>query len=311
MKVIYREYEPNQGLEELQAKIYSEVTGRTVSGEEIRARYKDQKKDPKTTIYALTESDEPLAYVQATDSTSHAGRTHISFPWALPACPSEVQEKIFDEVLAYLLQRELTDEITAPQVLDIEGIEERIKFFEKRGFFEKERLYYYSYDFNINEVCKWKITDEISSFTCRAATLDDLESLIELCKVDPNWQFLTQEVAMNYFKNKVLKDGNVVLIFHKNQVVATGAILRVQPGTTVLSGEEERILLRFSAVRPGYHNAWRRMFLELAKECVNLGWKDIPLRLNFRFYASSTIAVNLAKLIPEFNDFEIILVYKK
>lgn len=146
MKVIYWEYEPNQGLEELQAKIYSEVTGRPASGEEIRIRYKDQKKDPKTTLYALTEDNALLAYVQATDSTSHIGRTHISYPCALPACPVKTQEKIFDEVLVYLLQREQTVEITAPLVLDVEGIEERIKFFEKKGFSEKERLYYYSYD---------------------------------------------------------------------------------------------------------------------------------------------------------------------
>ncbi len=310
MQVVYQYYKPDQGLEDLQAKIYSEVTGRPASGEEIRARYKDQKKDPKTTLYALTEEGAPLAYVQATDSTSHIGRTHISYPWALPACSVEVQEKIFDKVLAYLLQREKTLEITAPLVLDVEGIEERIQFFTNKGFSEKERMYYYSYDFDINEVSRWEITKEIHSFSCRAATQEDLEELIELCRVDPNWQFLTQEVATNYFQNKVLKDGKAVLIFHHNQIVATGAILRAQPGTTVLIGKEERILLRFSAVRPGFHNAWKRMLIGLAKECVNSGWTDIPLRVNFRFYASSTNAINLAKLLSEFNDFEVLLAYK-
>ncbi|MFX1515933.1 MAG: hypothetical protein ACFFC6_06460 [Promethearchaeota archaeon] len=309
MKIIYRHYEPNQGLEDFQAKIYSEVTARPTSGEEIRARYKDQKKDPKTTLYALTEEGAPLAYVQATDSTSHIGRTHISYPWALPACPADVQEKIFDELLTYLLQREHTVEITAPLVLDVEGIDERIEFFTNKGFSEKERLYYYSYDFEIDEICSWTITDE--SYTCRAATLEDLEKLLELCKADPNWQFLTQEVATNYFTNKVLKDGNAVLVFHNNQVVATGAILRVQPGVSVLIGKEERILLRFSAIRPKYHDAWKHMLIELANKCVKLGWTDVPLRVNFRFYASSTIAVNLTKLLSEFNDFEVLLAYQK
>ncbi len=310
MKVVYQYYKPDQGLEDLQAKIYSEATGLSASGEDIRARYEDQKKDPKTTLYALMDNGAPLAYVQATDSTSHIGRTHISYPWALPACPVEVQEKIFDEVLTYLLQRGQTLEITAPLVLDVEGIEERIKFFTNKGFSEKERLYYYSYDFDIKEICKWKITKELHSFSCRAAAQEDLEKLIELCRADPNWQFLTQKVATNYFTNKVLKDGNTALVFHNNQVVATGAILRVQPGASVLIGEEERILLRFSAVRPRYHDAWKRLLIELAKECVNLGWADIPLRVNFRFYASSTIAVNLAKLLSYFNDFEVLLAYK-
>ncbi len=311
MKVIYRHYEPNQGLEDLQAKIYSEASGRPASGEEIRAKYKDQKKDPKTTLYALTEDGDPLAYVQATDSSSHIGRTHISYPWALLGCPAEAQEKIFDEVFEYLLQREQTFEITAPLVINVEGVDKRIEFFQRKGFFEKERMYYYSYDFNINEVCNWEIANEIQSFTCRAATLGDLEKLIELCQIDPNWQFLTKEVATNYFRDRVLKDGNTVLIFHNNQVVATGAILRVHPGTSVLSGDEERILLRFSAVRPGYQLAWKQMLIELAKECVKLGWAHIPLRVNFRFYASSTVAVNLAKLISELDDFEVLLAFKK
>ncbi|MFX0014733.1 MAG: hypothetical protein ACFFB2_00965 [Promethearchaeota archaeon] len=311
MKVIYRYYKPDQGLEDLQAKIYSEVTGRPVSGEDIRSRYKDQKKDPKTTIYALTEDGAPLAYVQATDSTSHIGRTHISYPWALSACPAGVQEKIFDELFAYLLQREKILEITAPLVLNVEGIDERIEFFTKKGFSEKERLYYYFYDFEIDKICNWNITEELQSYTCRAATQEDLEKLIELCKADPNWQFLTREVATNYFASKVLKDGNTVLVFYNDQVVATGAILRVQPGTSVLVGKEKRILLRFSAVRPKYRDAWNRMLIELANECVKLGWTDVPLRVNFHFYASSSIAVNLAKLLPDLNDFEVLLAYKK
>lgn len=310
MKVIYRHYEPDQGLENLQAKIYSEVTGRPASGEDIKARYKDQEKDPKTTLYALTEDGAPLAYVQATDSTSHIGRTHISYPWALPACSVEVQEKIFDEVLTYLQQRKQTLEITAPLVLDVEGVEERIEFFTNKDFSEKERLYFYSHDFEIDEICRWKISEELQSYSSRAATQEDLEKLIELCKADPNWQFLTREVATNYFKTKVLKDGFTVLIFHNNQIVATGAILRVRPGITVLSGEEERILLRFSAVRPRFHDVWKLMLIELAKKCVDLSWAGIPLRVNFRFYASSTIAVNLAKLLSEFNDFEVLLAYK-
>jgi hypothetical protein len=309
MKVVYQYYEPEKGLENLQAKIYSEVTGRPASAEDIRARYKDQKKDPKTTLYALTEDGAPLAYIQATDSTSHIGRTHISYPWALPTCPTQVQEKIFDELLTYLLQREHTLEITAPLVIDIEGIDKRIEFFTNKGFSEKERLYYFSYDFEIDEVCSWTITNE--SYTCRAATLEDLEQLLDLCKADPNWQFLTQEVAIHYFTTRMLKDGNAVLVFQNNQVVATGAIRRVQPGDSVLIGKEERILLRFSAVRPKHHDAWRRMLIELANECVKLGWTDVPLRVNFRFYASSTIAVNLAKLLSEFNDFEVLLAYRK
>ncbi len=60
VKVIYQYYKPDQGLEDLKATIYSEATGRPVSGKDIKARYRDQKKDPKTTLYALTE-DNPIS----------------------------------------------------------------------------------------------------------------------------------------------------------------------------------------------------------------------------------------------------------
>ena len=310
MKVIYKHYEPNQGLEELQAKIFSKVSGQPASAKEIKAKYKDQKKDPKTILYALTEDGDPLAYVQATDSTSHKGRTHISYPWALAVCPLEIQEKIFDEVLAYLLKQEKILEVTAPLLINVKGFEERIKFFQNKGFSEKERLYYYSCDYDIREVSNWKITKEIHSLTCRLATLKDLEKLISLSKVDPNWQFLTKEVATNYFRNRILKDGISVLVFHENQLVCTGAVRRVQPGDTIISVNEECTFLRFSATRPGFHHAWKRMLIELAKECVSLGWDKNPLRIEFRFYTSSTVAVNLANLKPELEEFEIIFVYQ-
>ena len=114
-------------MEELQARIYTEASGRPASADEIRARYKDQKKDLKTTRYALTEDGEPLAYVQATDSTSQVGKTHISYPWAMPSCPVEVQEKIFDDLLAYLKQRKETLEITSPIVVDSLNIKDEIQ----------------------------------------------------------------------------------------------------------------------------------------------------------------------------------------
>ncbi|MFW9916034.1 MAG: hypothetical protein ACFFGZ_10545 [Candidatus Thorarchaeota archaeon] len=310
MKVAYRYYEPNQGLEELQARIYTEASGLPASAEDIRARYKDQKKDPKTTLYALTDDGEPLAYVQATDSTSHPGRTHMSYPWALASCPAEAQNKIFDDLLIYLKQRKETLQITIPLVAESKNIEERIQFLEKKGFAEKERLYYYFVDFNVTEISGWKLGEEMHSFTSRLATAKDVDHFIDVCQADPNYQFLTPEVATNYFHNRLLKDGRTILVFQNDLPVAIGAPLRFQPdGRIVKMGEGERIILRISATRTGYPHAWKRLLFEVSKECAALGWANIPLRTYFRFYASSTAAINLAEMRPEFEAFEYILAY--
>ncbi|MFX0114618.1 MAG: hypothetical protein ACFFB3_08725 [Candidatus Hodarchaeota archaeon] len=311
MKAVYRYYEPNQGLEELQARIYREASGLPASAEDIRARYNDQKKDPKTTLYALTEDGEPLAYVQATDSTSHPGRTHMSYPWALPSCPAETQNKIFDDLLSYLKQRDETLEITIPLVAESKNIEERIRFLEKKGFVEKERLYYYFVDFSVTEISRWELGEEMRSFNSRLATAKDIDHFIAVCQADPNYQFLTPEVATNYFQNRLLKDGHTILVFQDDLPVAIGAPLRFQPDGRIVKTEDgERIILRISATRAGYPQAWKRLLFEVGKECAALGWTAIPLRAYFRFYASAAAAINLAELRPEFEAFEYILTYR-
>lgn len=65
MKAVSRYYEPNQGLEELQAKIYPENSGHPATAVQIRERFKVEKRDLKTVHYALTDDGKPLAYVQS------------------------------------------------------------------------------------------------------------------------------------------------------------------------------------------------------------------------------------------------------
>jgi hypothetical protein len=60
MKVIYRHCEPNQGLVELKAKIYREVSELSVDAEEIKRRFKGEKQDFKTASHVLTEYDQPF-----------------------------------------------------------------------------------------------------------------------------------------------------------------------------------------------------------------------------------------------------------
>ncbi|MFX0063107.1 MAG: hypothetical protein ACFFC7_13095 [Candidatus Hermodarchaeota archaeon] len=308
MKIVYRYYEPNQGLEDIQAKIYTEVSGLPATAAQIRER--NLRRDPKITRYALTEEGKPLAYVTARDSGSHVGRTYIGYPWALPDCPLEVQQKIFDELIAYLKTREKTLEIATTIVVTAKIAEEQIKFFQKRGFVEKERLYRYILDYDVNEVSQWEMTDELSSFTSRVATIDDLDLLIEVCQADPYTQnaFPNEEGFRSYFKDRVFKDGHAVLVLQGEQAVAASAVLKRKPDGIYLTGDEERVTMRFSAIRPGHPQAWKRLLIEIAKECQTAGWANILLRVNFFFNTGSPIAAYMATMQPELELFEIIFV---
>ncbi len=76
-------------------------------------------------------------------------------------------------------------------------------------------------------------------------------------------------------------------------------------------GDEARIIMRFTAIRPGYNYAWSRLLIELAKECKSAGWTDIPLQAETGFVAGGSAIIGLAELRPELDDFEIIMVRNK
>lgn len=312
MKVVYRYYEPNQGLEEVQAKIYTEASGFSASADEIKESFQGEVNRLKTALYALTEDGQPLAYVQARDSGSRLGTVRMSFPWAMLDCPAEVQEKIFDEMVDFLKKRKETLEITSPVLVNTKNIEEKIDFFYKKKFIEKERIYLYCPDYDVTEVSNREVSREVCSFNTRLATTEDLDLLIEICQADSftRRMFPTQEAATNYFQNRVLKDGHVVLVFQDGKIVAAGAPLRLQPDNRIVEKDEgERIIIRFSAMRAGYSQAWHKLFIEIAKECLASGWSNIPLRVYFWFYAESSTAISLAEIQPEIKPLEIIFVF--
>jgi len=293
MIIKYQYYEPNKGLEEQQAKIYTEAAEIPVTAEEIKARYESEKIDPKTVRYALTEDGKMLAYVQARDYPA-VEETHIGYPWALPECPVETQEKIFDELLAYIKQREATLKIRAGAGLEQES---NIEFFKKRGLVEVERGYEYFVDMNVEEASKMEKDDVDRRFTSRVASENDLNLLLQIAKSDPNSRnaFPSDDEWISYFKDKVLNDGHAVLVFQDDQVVCASAPLRFKPDGRVLRGEKEKIIFRFQATRPGYAHAWKTLVIGIAKECLAAGWKDIPLLARFYFTSESPVAMFLAE----------------
>ncbi len=310
MKVIYRHYEPEQKLEEIRAQIYTTASGLPATADQIRVQALNS--DPKLMRFAFTEKDEPLAYISASGSDSQPWTIGMGYPWSLPGCPSNVQEKIFKDLISYIKRNEKIQEITTGVVWASKIANDQIQFFQENGFTEKERVFLYSLDYDITEVSQWKLTKDISSFSSRVATSKDVNQLVELCQSDPIIRnaFPTQEAWKSYFEDRVLKDGHAVMVFKGNQVVAASAPLRFKPDGIFLRGNEERIIMRFRAVRPGHQEAWKRLLIELTKEAVAAGWTDLPLRESIFFSTNSLTATILAEQHPDIEETQIILSYQ-
>jgi hypothetical protein len=236
----------------------------------------------------------------------------MGYPWSLPGCPSDVREKLFKDLVSYIKRNDKIQEITTGVALSSEIADEQIRFFTEKGFTEKERVFLYSLDYDIKEVSSWKLTKDIQSFSSQVATSKDVNRLIEVCQSDPNVRnaFPTPEAWKSYFKDRVLKDGHAVMVFKGNQVVAASAPLRLQPDGIFLRGKEERFIMRFRAVRPGYQDAWKRLLIELTREMVGADWTDLPLRESIFFSTSSLAATILAKQHPDIEETQIILSYQ-
>lgn len=293
MNVEYRYYAPNQGLEEQQAKTYNEAAKPPIptTGKAIQERNELENIDPKTIRYAMTTDGTMLAYCQARDYPA-LGETHIGYPWALPNCPPAVQEKLFDELLAYLKERKETLTIRTSAALDWDT---QIAFFKKKGLVEIEYGFQYLIDLDVKEASKMKKDDVDHSFTSCVATDADLDLLLEIVQADPFVRntFPDDDAWISYFRDRVLEDGHAILVFHEDRIVCASAPLRVPPG------KEDYIIFRFQATRPGYASGWKTLLIEMAKECLAAGWTDLPLRVNFGFFSNSPLAQLAARLQPD------------
>ncbi|MHA2424048.1 MAG: hypothetical protein ACXAEF_04625 [Candidatus Thorarchaeota archaeon] len=308
MKVVYKNYEPDQGLDELQAKIYTEASGLPATAEEIKAR--NIERNQKMTQYALTEDGAPLAYVTCRDSSSEEGRTYISYPWKLSDCPVESQQKLFDEQLDFLKNRDETKSIGSTVVMGSKIAEKQLKFLYKQGFREDDQIYFYNEDLDAKKVSKWKLDEKESSYAAKAATDEDVKDLMELIQSDPYIRnaFPNEDALKSYLVDRVLKDGHAVIILKDKKMVAASAALKITPDSPFLSGDEDRYIMRFAAMRPGYRGAWKRLVVEIAKECVASKLVDVPLRIRTTYTSRDPVAAGIAEIKPELELFEKVLV---
>lgn len=311
MKIVYKNWETDQGLEEAQEKIYTTVSGLAARADQIRGR--NIERGNEATKYALTEEGEPLAYVTSYEYGDDTNRVGIGYPWSMEDCPTEAKEKIFNELMAHLKAKEGVGEIRTSVVSASKIKGEMVEFFEKNGFTEVERGYRYTIDLDVVETSKSEATSAAGNLTGRVATEEDIDILYEVSMADDftNRAFPNEEAWRAYFKDRVLKDGHAVIVFDGDKAVAASAPLRYKPDGVFLSGDEDRIIMRFTSIRNGYTDVWHRLVVEIAKECKSAGWTDIPIRVGYGYTASGPTAIGMAQLKSEIEEYDIGFAFKK
>lgn len=212
MDINYRTYEPNQGLEEYQAKIFNHANNRNVTAKEIQERFEREKIDPKTVRYAFSKEDKPLAYVQARDYPG-IGETHIGYPWTMPECPPEVKNKLYDDLLAYVKTRKTDLKLKMNVQAD------RVDFAKERGF--KEERQFIQYKIKFDSLKNYNPSD--SNYILRKATEDDLEGIKNGYVEGYNITNPTEiERITNYTKDR-FKENHLIVATHNNAIIGAAA----------------------------------------------------------------------------------------
>ncbi|MFW9915703.1 MAG: hypothetical protein ACFFGZ_08830 [Candidatus Thorarchaeota archaeon] len=286
MQIIYRVYEPGKNFEDFQAQIFnSSIAGSRAApatAEQIKHRYETENTDPQGVRYALTADGRPLAYVQTRVTAKPEPRTWIGYPWAMPDCPPEVQETLWEETFQFIKERDLESaserKVVMCCVQDPAG--KHNAFAKAKGFIEEDRASQYFIDMQrASQV-------ECPPFDGRAADENDLDLLIELAKVDKDFSqgFPNENAMVSYFKDRVLPDGHTVILFdQKGQIIAAGAPLH--------GYVEDGVLIRFSATRSGFESALKTLLIEIAKHCLDQGWSALPLLFGVGYGAPAHQAV--------------------
>ncbi|MHA1510799.1 MAG: hypothetical protein ACTSRX_03670 [Promethearchaeota archaeon] len=214
MNIIYKNYAPNEGLEEIQGKLYSMNNNRTVTGKEIKDRFEQEKIDPKSVIYAFSSDNKPLAYIQARDYPQ-LGQIQLGRPWAIPECPDEVKEKLINDLFKYMVSRETDLKLLLNTNLDpkMEKLAKDHDMVMDRNLVQLE--------FDTTTLAKFDKSPY--NYTIHKATIDDLEA-IYTCRnlayrTDPNER---NDRFTEYLKTTI-ESGYFYLVYEGETLIGAGA----------------------------------------------------------------------------------------
>jgi len=203
-------------------------------------------------------------------------RTWIGYPRAIPDCPPEAQETLWEETFDYIKKRDLATaaehEIVMFCVQDPLG--KHNTFAKSKGFEEEDQAYRFTIDVQNAS------TADCPSYTTRIASEHDLDLLVELSKVNSELRdaFPNEDALIAYFKDRVLPEGHTVLLFDHEDLIAAGAPLH--------GYAKEGVVVQFSAIHLGFQSALKALLVEISKHCVEQGWGRIPLLFSVGYGAS-------------------------
>lgn len=302
MKVEYKDWKSGEKYEEVQAKIYTEISGLPANPDEIGPR--NDRRGVYATRYAFTKDGEPLAYITSDVVDENLGRVLIGYPWSLQNCPVEVKGKLLNDMIDTWKKKESTISIITNVDHRSKTSDEQIAFFEEHGFVRNERDFSFTKDFDIETTSKKKYNDSADTLKVKIATDEDIDTLVSLTKADPRMSqaFQSDDAFNHYFKDRVLKNGHAVILYDGDKAVAASAPLLFKPDGSILVGDEERVIMRFTSILPGYSFAWKRLVTEVAKEAKNAGWTKTPIRTIFGFSSQDDLSIAMAEVIPEINQ---------
>ena len=267
MEVVYKNFEPNKGFEEIQEKIYNEAVkpyhGATVTADQIKRRIESDKADFAGIKFALKADGTPLAYIQYRFHSKEK-EIYLGYPWSVSECPKEVQEKLWTEELAYIKKKYPNEPVFMGYISN--DFKKMHAFAKDKGFPPHDTETQYS--IQISHISKMNP----EKFDVKSATTDDLKTLIELNKADPDMG-MTDEQATTYFRDRVLHDGHCIILFKDKTAIAACAPLKKYKANASF--------IRFTAIRKGHEQARKSLYISLAKHLSESKWEDENLIFNF------------------------------
>ena len=278
MEVEYRKFQPNEGLEEIQAEIFVNAQKRVPNRDypvptveevvqQIKTRNENDAPDVNAIRYAFTKDGTPLTYVQS-HYMNRYNATEVSFPHAMENCPTEVQDKLFQDVVDYVVDRD-KDKGVDHQVIAGGVYQSKMKqeiVFLKSHDFKVDRKYL-TYRYNIGSL---ELEGE-EKFTIRKGDLTDetdMAALMELGRLDETAleAFPKEEQLKRYYENIKRNPLEMILIFEDDLIVAAGAI-RAQ--------ENQNPSVQFTFYRPGKELAWKLLVINISKKAFDLTQKHL------------------------------------
>ena len=270
----FKKYEEDKGFEEYQAQIYNAVATKykapLFSAEDIKKRLHEHTptQDRKGMTFAFNSSMKPLAYIQYREYPNEGDKVKIGYPWAIDGTPVEVQDKLFYDLLGYLKSKYPEKPAFYLGFLDylFTDIHESIK---NRYKFQIDTWFAY-YSVEQSAFAKIDIPDE---YTCKSASITDLELIIEICMADVSVAGMGVDGIKEFFSNNIFAeeeaDKKLCVILLKNNVpIGTIAVLNT------IFNEKKFNQGQIIALKKGEENSFFILIASLIKELVKKNWNQ-------------------------------------